>query len=47
MANKKGQFTTEVFKTKKVARESGIKFDFFFGAWLVFSASIIVYFVML
>lgn len=41
--NMKGQFTKEVAKTKKVARESGIKFGFFFGAWVVFSASILVW----
>lgn len=41
--NKVGQFTKEVAKTKKVARESGIKFGFFFGAWVVFSASILVW----
>lgn len=42
-ANKKGQFTKEVFKTKKVARESGTKFGFFFGAWVVFSAAVIIW----
>lgn len=41
--NMKGQFTKEVANTKRVARESGIKFGFFFGAWVVFSAAVIIW----
>ena len=42
-ANKRGQFTKEVAKTKKVARNEGIKFGFLFGAWVVFSAAVIIW----
>lgn len=42
MKNKKGQFTKEVAKTKKIARESGFKFGFFLGVWVVFGAALLV-----